>query len=54
MKYLITNQNFCKSKLPLFHEFNFLKDNVYVNEATSLIFDRVFIKFNYLIGTIYL
>ena len=24
-----------KSKLPLFHEFNFLKEHIYVNRATS-------------------
>ena len=39
MEYLITNQNFCKSKLPLFHEFNFLKKHIYANKATLRIFD---------------
>ena len=29
-----------KSKLPLFHEFNFLKEHTYVNKATSLTFDK--------------
>ena len=49
MKYLITNQNFYRSKLPLFHEFNFLKEHIHVNKAT-LTFDS-FIQFNYLNGT---
>ena len=39
MKYLNTNQNFYKSKLLIFHEFNFLKEHIYVNKATSLTFD---------------
>ena len=50
MKYLITNQNFYKSKLPLFHEFSFLKEDVHGNKATSLTFDS-FIQFDYLNGT---
>ena len=40
MKYLFTNQNFHKSKLPLnFCEFNFLKKNIYANNITLQIFD---------------
>ena len=34
MKYLFTIQNFHKSKLPLFCQFNFLKNNIYVNKGT--------------------
>ena len=37
-----------KSKHPLFQEFNFVKECIYVNKATSLTF---FTKFNYLNGT---
>ena len=48
VKYLISNQNIYKSKLPLFCKFDFLKKHIY-NKAMFLIFD-VFIKFNYLIG----
>ena len=48
MKYLFANQNFHKSKLPLFCEFNFVKKDTYVNKGTLQIFD-IFIKFNYLI-----
>ena len=50
MKYLITNQNFYKSKFPLFHEFTFLEKHVSVNKATLQIFDRFIITFNYLFG----
>ena len=39
MKYLFANQNFHKSKLPLFREFNFLKKNIYANNVTLQIFD---------------
>ena len=38
MKYLFTNQNFQKSKLPLFHELNFLKKDIYVNKGTLQIY----------------
>ena len=48
MKYLFANQNFHKSKLPHFCEFNFVKKDTYVNKGTLQIFD-IFIKFNYLI-----
>lgn len=30
MEYLITNQNFCKSKFPVFHKFSFLKKHIYM------------------------
>ena len=33
MKYSFTNQNFHKSTLPLFREFNFLKKDIYVNKG---------------------
>ena len=49
MKYLFTNQNFQKSKLSLFQEFNYPKKDIYVNKVTLQIFD-IFIKLNYLIG----
>ena len=39
VKYLFTNQNFHKSELPLFREFNFLKKDTYVNKGTLQIFD---------------
>ena len=39
MKYLFTNQNVHKSKLPLFYEFNYLKKDIYVNKGTLWIFD---------------
>ena len=39
MKYLFTNQNFHKSKLPLFREFNFLKKDIYVNKETLQVAD---------------
>ena len=31
-----------KSKYPLFNEFNFLKEYIYVNKATSVTFDNVY------------
>ena len=37
--YELLNYNFHKSKLPLFREFNFLKEHIYVNKATSLTCD---------------
>ena len=37
--YEMLNYNFHKSKLPLFHEFNFLKEHIYVNKAASLTCD---------------
>ena len=46
MKYLFTNQNFHKSKLLLFCDFNFLKKDIYV-KGTLQIFDIIF---NNLIG----
>ena len=45
MKYLTTNQNFYKSKLPLLHvfrglhEFSEFKKYIYVKKAKFLIFD---------------
>ena len=40
MKYLITNQNICKSKLKLFHEVSFLKSMfIYINKVTLQIID---------------
>ena len=39
MKYLFTNQNFQKSNRPLFHKFNFLKKDIYVNKGTLQISD---------------
>ena len=39
IKYLFRNQNFHKSKLPLFSEFNFLKKGIYVNKGTLQTFD---------------
>ena len=38
MKYMFTNQNSHMSKLPLFHEFNFMKRNIYVNKETLQIY----------------
>ena len=49
MKHLFTNQNFHKSKIPLFREFNFLQKDIYVNKGTLRICD-IFIKFNSLIA----
>ena len=49
MKYLFTNLNFHKLKLPLFRKLNFLKKDIYVNEGTLRIFG-IFIKFNSLTG----
>ena len=49
MKYLSTSQNFQKSKLPHFQEFDYPKKGIYVNKVTLQIFD-IFIKLNYLIG----
>ena len=34
MTYLFANQDFHKSKLPLFHGLNFLKKDIYVNKGT--------------------
>ena len=34
-----------KSKLPLFLEFNFLKEHIYANKATSLIFVQIVFDF---------
>ena len=51
MKYLFTDQNFHISKLPLFHEFNFLRKDIYVNKRKHykcLIF--FIVKFNYFTG----
>ena len=42
MKYLFTNQNFFKSKLPLIHEFTFLKKDIYFNKGTFLMFDILY------------
>ena len=39
MKYLFTNQNFHKLKFPLASEFNFLKNDIYVNKGTLQTFD---------------
>ena len=52
MKYLLTDQNFHISKLPLLQEFNFLKKKIYVNKRKHYKYLRFFIvKFNYFIGS---
>ena len=43
MKYLIMNQNFYKSKFPLFHKFKFLELMYFINGANILqiVFDFI-------------